>query len=418
MVNAQSGVAELLRPRSDGNSVRRQNSDSAQDFGSFGDTLKDQMQGNGQPDTKAPDAADTQAAKANSGPHSGSTKADKHGKKAAGDDGDDDRDNGDSVVALPGTATDPSRNAAAPTGTDAAAADEAIAAPELAMTGKKLPAGTVLDGNAADSGGDGDAAADGGKTLPRWFQSLGLTNADSSTSAATGDQTSTASAADGAANTDFSQGLLDAQSQLGGAGKDGGPSGKTQTDDILFRLVGQSAQSDTASAPTPTGPTLASTPTDAAAANTNQVQQLALPTQVQQQGWDHALAERVVWMAKQGVQEASIQLNPRELGPIEVHLSVDKGDANVTFVAHHGATRDALEAAMPRLRDMMRDSGLNLAQSDVSHHSFERQQQSAGFGGGRQNGSSPLAGDGSDGGVTGETLLSDRSGLGVVDYYA
>lgn len=95
---------------------------------------------------------------------------------------------------------------------------------------------------------------------------------------------------------------------------------------------------------------------------------LALP--LQQKGWDQAMGERVVWMARSNIQEAQLQLNPRELGPIEIKIALKQEQAHVQFVAHHATTRDALEAAMPRLREMFNESGLNLTQSDVSQHSF------------------------------------------------
>ena len=95
---------------------------------------------------------------------------------------------------------------------------------------------------------------------------------------------------------------------------------------------------------------------------------MSLVHPMQQKGWDMAMGQRVVWMVRHNVQEAQIQLNPRELGPIQVRVSVSNEQANVHFVAQHATTREALEAAMPRLRDMLNESGLNLAQSDVSQH--------------------------------------------------
>jgi len=102
-------------------------------------------------------------------------------------------------------------------------------------------------------------------------------------------------------------------------------------------------------------------------------QSLNLPTPMQQPGWDQAVGERVVWMARQGVQEARIQLNPREMGPVDARVSISQDQqASVTFVANNAATREALEAAMPRLREMLQESGLTLAQSEVSQQDRER----------------------------------------------
>lgn len=105
-----------------------------------------------------------------------------------------------------------------------------------------------------------------------------------------------------------------------------------------------------------------------AAASVPVAMTLAVP--VQQQGWGEAMGERVVWMARSNIQQAQIQLNPRELGPIEIKISMQNDQTNVNFVAHHATTRDALEAAIPRLRDMFNQQGLDLGQADVSQHSF------------------------------------------------
>lgn len=144
---------------------------------------------------------------------------------------------------------------------------------------------------------------------------------------------------------------------------------------------------------------------------------LALP--MQQQGWDKAMAERVVWMARGNIQQAQIQLNPRELGPIDIKISMQHDQTHVNFVAHHAATRDAIEAAIPRLRDMMSEQGLNLGQADVSQHSFGDGRQAAAANGGQNPGGS--------GSAVGDEELVDESMLtqhvshvsaSGVDYFA
>ncbi len=105
---------------------------------------------------------------------------------------------------------------------------------------------------------------------------------------------------------------------------------------------------------------------------------------VQQKGWDQAVGQRVVWMVRQNLQEAQIQLNPRSLGPVEVKVSVSQEQASVQFTVQHAATREALEAALPRLREMLNEQGLNLAHSDVSQHSQQQEADGEGAGGGGQ----------------------------------
>ena len=117
-------------------------------------------------------------------------------------------------------------------------------------------------------------------------------------------------------------------------------------------------------------------------------------TPFRQPGWDQALSERVLWAANQKMQSAEIKLNPPQLGPIEVRIQMHQDQAQVSFTSQHAVVRDALEAALPRLREMFNASGFEL-DANVSQHSFAQQQRQAqGFGA-----SHPQAAAGPDEGV-------------------
>lgn len=92
-------------------------------------------------------------------------------------------------------------------------------------------------------------------------------------------------------------------------------------------------------------------------------------------GWSSALADKVTWMSSQGNQVAELHLNPPHLGPLEVQLTISNDQASAVFVSHHPAVRDAIEAAMPRLREMLADSGIMLGNTMVGAESFQQQQQ-------------------------------------------
>lgn len=100
-----------------------------------------------------------------------------------------------------------------------------------------------------------------------------------------------------------------------------------------------------------------------------------LATPFRQPGWDQALSERVLWAAGQKLQSAEIRLNPPNLGPIEVRVQMQQDQAQVSFTAQHAVVREALEASMPRLREMLNANGFNLVDVDVSQHSFADQQR-------------------------------------------
>jgi flagellar hook-length control protein FliK len=86
-----------------------------------------------------------------------------------------------------------------------------------------------------------------------------------------------------------------------------------------------------------------------------------------QSKWNEAVGNRVLWMVNQNVQGAELRLNPPHLGPLEIRVSMEGDRANVQFLAPHAATRDTLDAAIPRLREMFAENGVQLGDVDVSH---------------------------------------------------
>ncbi|MFT7458580.1 MAG: flagellar hook-length control protein FliK [Planctomycetota bacterium] len=101
---------------------------------------------------------------------------------------------------------------------------------------------------------------------------------------------------------------------------------------------------------------------------------LSIDAPVQQPKWGEHLAGRIAWMTMNNQQSAQINLNPAELGPIEVKVSLHNDQASVNFYAHNSTVRDAIEEAFPRLRDMLNENGLNLSQSSVSDQSLSQKQ--------------------------------------------
>jgi flagellar hook-length control protein FliK len=87
-----------------------------------------------------------------------------------------------------------------------------------------------------------------------------------------------------------------------------------------------------------------------------------------QPAWGQALGNQVVWALNQGLPAAALHLSPPELGPVSVHIRLDQDQASIAFSSPHVAVRDAIEAAMPRLRDMLGDQGIALVNVNVSQH--------------------------------------------------
>ncbi len=92
---------------------------------------------------------------------------------------------------------------------------------------------------------------------------------------------------------------------------------------------------------------------------------LPIDVPVAQPGWDKAVGERIQWMLGRNIQHAEIKLTPPNLGPMEIRISVQNDQASVSFIAAQSLTREALEASLPRLREMFGDANLNLVDVGV-----------------------------------------------------
>jgi flagellar hook-length control protein FliK len=90
--------------------------------------------------------------------------------------------------------------------------------------------------------------------------------------------------------------------------------------------------------------------------------------------WDQALGQKVVWMVAGEQQSASLTLNPPDLGPLQVVLNVSNATAHASFTAAQPEVRQALEAALPRLREMLGEAGIQLGQATVGSGSPNQQQ--------------------------------------------
>ncbi len=104
------------------------------------------------------------------------------------------------------------------------------------------------------------------------------------------------------------------------------------------------------------------------------VVQTAVPVPVGQPQWSQAVGEKVLWLAAQNVSSADINLHPKDLGPLQVRVSVNQEQTTVSFTSQHAVVREVLDQHLNRLRDMFSEQGLNLVNVDISDKSFSRQQ--------------------------------------------
>jgi flagellar hook-length control protein FliK len=148
------------------------------------------------------------------------------------------------------------------------------------------------------------------------------------------------------------------------------------------------------------------------------------PVPMQQAGWSEAVVDRVMLLSSQNLKSAEIQLDPAELGRLEVRISVNQEQTQVTFASANAGVREALEGQMHRLREMFAQQGMNLLDVNVSDQSLNRGwqgQEQGGDGRGRGETENDLLGGVDEAlaplGVELNGSLSG-SGRGMVDYYA
>ena len=147
---------------------------------------------------------------------------------------------------------------------------------------------------------------------------------------------------------------------------------------------------------------------------------LSIETNIRAQNWQSDFTQKVVWLANNDKQSAQITLNPPQMGPIEVSLKLENGNASASFVAANQEVRDAIETAMPRLREMFASAGIDLGQTNVSAQSFSQQQAQYEN---RPSDSSRFQGDndilaGTTSGTLSTRAFSGRSANGLVDLFA
>ena len=91
--------------------------------------------------------------------------------------------------------------------------------------------------------------------------------------------------------------------------------------------------------------------------------------------WSQGMGKQVLSMVNQNIGSAEIRLNPAHLGPIEILIDMSEDQVNVSLSSRHAIVREAMEQALPRLREMLDENGFSLADADISKHSFAEQRE-------------------------------------------
>ncbi|NND67650.1 MAG: flagellar hook-length control protein FliK [Halioglobus sp.] len=133
-----------------------------------------------------------------------------------------------------------------------------------------------------------------------------------------------------------------------------------------------------------------------------------------EQAWNTEVAGRLSLMLRNGTPEANLQLNPPELGRMEVRITTEGDQARILFTVQGAETREVIEQALPRLRDMLEQGGLSLSRFDVADQSAGGRDSDGDVDSGGSNADVP--GEEIAEGVVAQTVRSTPTDS-LVDYY-
>ena len=123
------------------------------------------------------------------------------------------------------------------------------------------------------------------------------------------------------------------------------------------------------------------------------VPQLPVGTPVGQDGWAEDVGNRVTWMLGRAESKAELVLTPPNLGKLEVSINLNGDQTTAQFIAASQAARNAIEQALPRLREVLAEAGISLGETSVSTSGEHQAGRDDGSGGrGRGHGGGAVAG--------------------------
>ncbi|MDQ0121352.1 flagellar hook-length control protein FliK [Pseudomonas lini] len=166
--------------------------------------------------------------------------------------------------------------------------------------------------------------------------------------------------------------------------------------------------------------------TQAATPKTANAQPVNQPIAMHQSGWSEEVVNRVMYLSSANLKAADIQLQPAELGRLDIRVSmVPDQQTQVTFMSAHPVVREALDGQMHRLREMFAQQGMGQVDvnvSDQSRGSQQGQDQAQQSHGGRTSASGgrldSMDDERAPAGAEASSSTTRVIGSSAVDYYA
>ncbi|MFA0012914.1 flagellar hook-length control protein FliK [Vibrio lentus] len=116
------------------------------------------------------------------------------------------------------------------------------------------------------------------------------------------------------------------------------------------------------------------------------------PLQLTKELANEQVAEKVQMMMSKNLKNLDIRLDPPELGQMKIRMTMNNDVANVHFTVSNQQARDVIEQTLPRLREMLAQQGMQLADSSVQQQNSGQSQDS--YNNGEQQSGSNRTNDG------------------------
>lgn len=82
--------------------------------------------------------------------------------------------------------------------------------------------------------------------------------------------------------------------------------------------------------------------------------------------WQQNLSQQLACFTREGIHHAELRLHPEDLGSLHISLRINNDQVQLHFAAADHQVRNALETAMPHLRNSLAESGISLGQTNVA----------------------------------------------------
>ncbi len=133
-----------------------------------------------------------------------------------------------------------------------------------------------------------------------------------------------------------------------------------------------------------------SSPSNQSSSYTNQsidsrfVNNITLTSPINSSSWGNEFSDRVRWMVSSNIKQAEMTLNPKNMGKIEINLSIQNDQSTIHFNVQNPHVKDLVDASIVRLRELFDQVGLasldvdvNLSQSSDSDPKYYQPREQA-----------------------------------------